>query len=65
MKKGDLVIFRAKRGFSLVDGMLGVLLKDSYVQDGYEVARVYFPNAPKGPERIISIECLRMVNEKR
>lgn len=66
MKKGDLVVYTAKRRTnSLVDGMLGVLLKDSYVQDGLKLARVYFPNAPKRPERIVIIERLRMVNASR
>ena len=64
MKKGDLVVFNG-RGTSPLEGLIGVLLKDSYVQDGYESAHLYFANAPKWPERIISVEWLRKVNASR
>lgn len=66
MKKGDLVIFSTKRGTSPIEGMFGVLLGEPFKDgNGYENARIYFANAPKWPERIISVKWLRMVNASR
>ena len=65
MKKGDLVVFTG-HGTSRLEGLLGVLMEDSSKDgNGYENARVYFANAPKWPERIISVKWLRMVNASR
>jgi hypothetical protein len=66
MKKGDLVIFNTQRGTSPLEDLLGVLMQDSFKHgNGYENARVYFANAPKWPERTISVKWLRLVNASR
>lgn len=66
MKKGDLVIFNTERGTSPIEGMFGVLMEDSFKDgNGHENVRVYFANAPKWPERIISLKWLRLINANR
>jgi hypothetical protein len=64
MKKGDLVVFTG-RGTSPIEGMFGVLLDDSFKEGRHEIARIYFANAPKWPERVITVKWLRMVNASR
>lgn len=65
MKKGDLVVFNG-RGNSPIEGMFGVLLDDAFKDgNGNYNAKVYFANAPKWPERIISLVWLELINASR